>query len=331
MSTQSEESSSRMDDKTLYNNDLTASSEHTSVLQKREDNEIGEMASSLADLHVSSEEDNDPALKVEEEDKCFNIVEVDIVETDIFDQSVDESAVDPLDIGELEGHQMSERKKKLERLKKDIEKVKENLKYEKEEEPKKAKKNLNFAKVSSDDEKMARPHRFRFRPGQHPCIRKFPGVPQPPTPTKKVAPMDKNHEDDLALQSVESKNPFPVWPEEVGGAVEAERKARREKLRQMRIIRKLRRTFHWPKIAKKHEQEQEQEKEVGLTEEPQADGGEREGAPPAEETPGKKRCSHINCKKKVGLTGFACRSSQIQHFFDGKFVKISFALFSGVT
>ena len=330
MSTQREESSSRMDDKTLYNNDLPASIEHTSVLQKREGDEIGEMASSLADLHVSSEKDNDPAVKIEEEDECFNIVEVDIVETDIFDKSVDESAVDPLDIGEeQERHQMSERKKKLERLKKDIEKVKQNLKYEKEEEPKKAKKNLNFAKVSSDDEKMARPHRFRFRPGQHPCIRKFPGVPQPPTPPKKVAPVVKNHKDDLALQSVESKTPFPVWPEEVGGAAEAERKARSEKLRQMRIVRKLRRTFHWPKIDKK--QEQEQEKEVSPTEEPQADVGDGEGAPLAEETPGKKRCSHINCKKKVGLTGFACRSGQIQHFFDGKFVEISFALFLGVT
>ena len=322
-----------MDGKTLYNNKMPASTEYTSVLEKREDNVIGEMASSLADLQVSSEEDKDPALKVEEEDECFNIVEVDIVETDIFDQSVDESAVDPLDLGEEpEGNQVSERKKKLERLKKDIEKVKQNLKYGKEEEPKKAKKNLNFAKVSSDDEKMARPQRFRFRPGQHPCIRKFPGVPQPPTLTKKAEPVVKNHEDDLALQSVESKNPFPVWPEEVGGAVEAERKARREKLRQMRIIRKLRRTFHWPKIAKKQEQEQEQEEEneVGLTDEPQADVGEGEGAPPAEETPGKKRCSHINCKKKVGLTDFACRFGQIQQFVDGEFVKISFALFSGV-
>ena len=329
MSTQRKESSSRMDDKTLYNNEMPASIEHTSVCKKREDNDIGEMASSLADLQVSSDKDNDPALKVEEEDECFNIVEVDIVETNIFDQSVDESAVDPLDIGELEGHQMSERKKKLERLKNDIEKVKQNLKYEKEEEPKKAKKNLNFAKVSSDDEKMVRSQRFRFRPGQHPCIREFPGVPQPPTPPKKVAPRVKNHEDDLALQSVESKNPFPVWPEEVGGAAEAERKARREKLRQMRIIRKLRRTFHWPKIAKK--QEQEQEKEVSPTEEPQADVGEGEGAPLAEETPGKKRCSHTNCKKKVGLTGFACRLSQIQHLFDGKFVTLSLLLFSDVT
>ena len=341
MSTKDEVSPTRKNDKCLCNKDFLNSKDH---IEEEEDIEedIEEMSNSLADLKVEQENSGDdstlnPNMEEIKENGEFNVIEVDIVEKEAF-VTVDDSEVDPLETGDHEVFEKSARRKKLEKLKREIEKVKQNLKDEEEKEPTKAKKNLKDHEEQSDDDakahKKLKKHRGassapvkkkstegvvstlsdtspknppaehqvsrqRFRPGPTPGTRKFPGFHSPPKMIEMKEPLETESEG--ILQSVESKAPFPMWPESVGGALEAARKARKEKLRQFRVMRALRR-YNMP-TERTHEPEEEVFS--SLTDEREA--SKLEATELEKRKIDQKRCSQTDCKKKVGLTGFACR------------------------
>ena len=348
MSTKEEASPSRKTEKCMCKKNFLDSKE---LIPEEEDSEedIDEMADSLADLKVEDEDnDDDSSLNSEEVrvDEDSNVHEVDIVEKEVL-VTVNASEVDPLETGE-DIIEKSDRRKKLEKLKGDIEKVKRNLKEGDVKEVTKAKQNLKDDEEHSDDDlkehKKLKKHRgspsasvkkksispkkqadhqvsrHQFRPSPTPGARKFPGF-QPgfehgfqhgfqQTPPKIEEPLDTNTGG--VLQSVESKKPFPMWPEAVGGALDAARKARMEKLHQFRVMRALQR-YNLP-TETAHENEEEVFSAV-------PDEGNVEVATRDVEKIKTDRCSQRDCKKKVGLTGFACRCHFVISSFCGFFQK----------
>ena len=300
MSTKEEVSPTRKTDKCIK--DFQDSKELITEEDSEED--IEEMSKSLADLKAGQEDnDNDSTLntnKMEEVgvDEEVNMLEVDIVEKEVF-VTVDVSEVDPLETGE--DHEILEkcaRRKKLEKLKGEIERVKLNLKAGEEKEP-----DDDDSKGGKKPNKREVPY-HRFRPGPYPGARKFPGVQSPPKikePVEIKEPLETDAEGNN-LQSVESKKPFPMWPEAVGGAVEAARKARKEKLRQFRVMRALRRYRLPTETAHEHEEEVFS----ALPDEGKVANVEEEATADVEKIKAD-RCSGRDCKKKIGLTGFACR------------------------
>ena len=257
------------------------------------------MSNSLADLEVGEEvNSNDSTLNTNMEEvgvgEELNMIEVDIVEKE----------VDYLETGE--DHEVFEkcaRRKKLEKLKGEIERVKQNLKAGEENEPTKA-------KISADHQVS----RNRFRPSPYPGARKFPGSQSPPKMVEIYKEPKEIKERDVegSPQSVESKKPFPMWPEAVGGALDAARKARMEKLHQFRVMRALQR-YNLP-TETAHENEEEVFSAV-------PDEGNVEVATRDVEKIKTDRCSRRDCKKKVGLTGFACRCHFVISSFCGFFQK----------
>ena len=341
MSTKEEASPSRKTEKCMCNKNFLDSKE---LIPEEEDSEedIEEMANSLADLKVEEEDNDDDSSSNSEEvrvDEDSNVHEVDIVEKEVF-VTVNASEVDPLETGaDHEVFEKSERRKKLDKLKGDIEKVKRNLKEGEVKEVTKVKKNLKDNEEHSDDDlkehKKLKKHRgspsasvkkksispnkqmdhqvsrHQFRPSPSPGARKFPGF-QPGfehgfqhgfqhSPPKIEEPLDMGTEG--VPQSVESKTPFPMWPEAVGGALEAARKARKEKLRQFRVMRALRR-YNMP-TETPHDEHEEEAHSVLTDDEGKAAIPETATTDP--EKVKTDRCSQTDCKKKVGLTGFACR------------------------
>ena len=117
-------------------------------------------------------------------------------------------------------------------------------------------------------------------------------------------------EPDPSLQSVESKNPFPMWPEAVGGVAEAARKARKEKIRQFRVMRALRRYNLPTETAIGHEEDEEEVFSASPDDDEGNCANVEEVATTEEDFEMKMkadRCSLTDCKKKIGLTGFPCR------------------------
>ena len=117
MSTKEEASPSRKTEKCMCNKNFLDSKE---LIPEEEDSEedIEEMANSLADLKVEEEDnDDDSSLNSEEVrvDEDSNVHEVDIVEKEVL-VTVNASEVDPLETGE-DIIEKSDRKKKLEKLK----------------------------------------------------------------------------------------------------------------------------------------------------------------------------------------------------------------------
>ena len=242
--------------------------------ENKEDTE--EMSNSLVG------KDNDSALKTNMEE--VEEVEVVFVEDEVF-VAVDASEVDPLERGEE--FEKCARRKKVEKLKGQIERVKQNLK---------------------DGEKIHQVPRHRFRPSVHPGVRPYPGPKSPPkrVEIEEPAQIEKESSETCAknsLQSVESKEPFPMWPEAVGGAVEASQKERKEMIRQFRVMRALRRYNLPTETAIGHSEE-----EV-FPDEGKASNVEEEATSEDVEKMKMKtnRCSLTDCKKKIGLTGFPCR------------------------
>ena len=334
MSTKEEASPSRKTEKCMCNKNFLDNKEL--IPEEYSEEDIEEMANSLADLKVEEGENDDDSEEVRV-DEDLKVHEVDIVEKDVL-VTVNASEVDPLETGEdHEVFEKSERRKKLEKLKGDIEKVKQNLKEGDAKEVKKVKKNLKDNEEHSDDDlkehKKLKKHRgspsasakkksispkkqadhqtsrHPFRPSPTPGARKFPGI-QPgfehglqhgfqQSPPKIEESLETETEG--VLQSVESKKPFPMWPEAVGGALEAARKARKEKLRQFRVMRALRR-YNMPTETPNDEHEEEAHSALPT------DEGKTENLESADPEKVKTdRCSQTDCKKKVGLTGFACR------------------------
>ena len=182
----------------------------------------------------------------------------------------------------------------------------------------------------------------RFRPRPIPGMRKFPGVEQESANTHEVK--DEEEVDNITMQYEEVKSPFPTWPEAAGGGGEGEEKARHDKLRQFQLMSMLRRSFNLaPSAHKEPKLRQEPENSLGVGgggdghggDDPDDGGkvqeqievlahaGQGEVAPGVlkeadleknKRSPsqaGSPRCSQKECKKKVGLTGFACRFSII--------------------
>ena len=236
-----------------------------------------------------------------------------------------------VDKEETGDHKVSERGRRLEKLKRNIEKVKQNIKDGEERESK---------DENGNELPKLRIHRFRPRP--IPGMRKFPGVEQECAKTDEVK--DAEEVDNITMQYEEVKSPFPTWPEAAGGGGEGEEKARHDKLRQFQLMSMLRRSFNLaPGARKEPKLRQEPENSLGVGgggdghggDDPDDGGkvqeqievlahaGQGEVAPGVlkEADPEKKkrspsqagspRCSQKECKKKVGLTGFACRFSII--------------------
>ena len=232
-----------------------------------------------------------------------------------------------VDKEETQDHKVSERGRRLEKLKRDIEKVKQNIKDGEQRQLK-------------DENGNELPKIHRFRPRPIPGMRKFPGVEQEGPKTDEVK--DEEEVDNITMQYEEVKSPFPTWPEAAGGGGEGEEKARHDKLRQFQLMSMLRRSFNLaPGKSKEPKLRQEQENSLGVGGSGDGHGGvdpdvggkvqeqievlahasQGEVAPGVlkEADPEKKkrspsqagspRCSQRECKKKVGLTGFACRFS----------------------
>ena len=298
------------EEKVLENNDTCERDDSRKVQDEVEEVRL------IENLNILDENKSNSESKKEDEgesaDKILNALEVNIVNKE-----------------GTEGQKISERGKRLEKLKSNIEKVKQNIKDGEER---------RSTDENGNELPKLRIHRFRPRPITG--MRKFPGLEQEGPKTDEAK--DEEEVDNITMQYEEVKSPFPTWPDAAGGGSEGEERARHDKLRQFQLMSMLRRSFNLaPGARKEPKLRQEPENSLGVGgggdghggDDPDDGGkvqeqievlahaGQGEVAPGVlkEADPEKKkrspsqagspRCSQRECKKKVGLTGFACRFS----------------------